>query len=127
MAEEVGDSPYNYGVDTALLFYCECADIKCHERIPMTLETYNDVHQNKKAFVIIAGHDVDAIERVAGKTPDYWIVEKFVEPSSTLSAAGGRFKIALYCSFGAIIGHLLPNLAMAQLVPMVSDRAPRAW
>jgi len=62
-----------------LRFYCECSDENCRLRIPVKLDEYVKIHQNRARFVVIPGHEVRSLEEVVIKTPDYYVVEKFVE------------------------------------------------
>jgi len=64
-----------------LHFYCECSDENCTRRIVMEPAEYRRIHKNRKRFILLPGHGVDAVERVVERKPDYTIVEKFVKPS----------------------------------------------
>lgn len=81
MAEEAGQADYAYknDMDTPLYFYCECSDEKCTQRIPVKQDDYNEIHKNRKRFVIVNGHQVVAIESIIKETDDYTIVEKGIE------------------------------------------------
>jgi hypothetical protein len=39
------------------LFFCECGDGNCVERVPLRLEDYESVRQDGAANVVAAGHD----------------------------------------------------------------------
>jgi hypothetical protein len=59
-------------------FVCECADPECAERVPATLDQYEEVRSNGTHFLLHAGHEVPEVERVV-KSPHkrFVIVEKF--------------------------------------------------
>ena len=59
-----------------LHFFCECSDENCTSRIPMTLTKYQDIHVDKKVFIVKPGHQVENIERVLKNTQDYSVVKK---------------------------------------------------
>lgn len=68
--------------DQLLHFYCECSDNSCRQRIKVSLQTYNKVHESPYHFMIISGHDVAKIEDVILKEADYWVVKKHQAPPS---------------------------------------------
>jgi hypothetical protein len=63
-----------------LYFYCECSDLKCHERIMLTAEKYDKVRKNNKQFVIKPGHQIPEIENVVLEENKYFVVEKIQNP-----------------------------------------------
>jgi hypothetical protein len=67
-------------INTPLQFYCECADENCAERLTITAQEYQEVHQNRKRFVIVPGHEVASVEKVIAEKPAYTVVEKNVHP-----------------------------------------------
>jgi hypothetical protein len=58
-------------------FVCECADPDCAHRVTASLEDYERVRADGTHFLLTPGHDEPTVERVIGRTPGYWIVEKF--------------------------------------------------
>jgi hypothetical protein len=84
IAKEHNQLEYTKGMDElTLLFYCECSDENCHDRIPLTPKQYEDKHQNKSQFVLLPGHEIPQIERVMHNYGHYMVVEKFIEPPKT--------------------------------------------
>jgi hypothetical protein len=63
-----------------LHFYCECADENCAKRVTITPQKYQDIHKNRRRFVIAPGHEVTSVEKVIQVTSDYTVVEKNVQP-----------------------------------------------
>jgi hypothetical protein len=59
-------------------FVCECSDPECAERIPATLEAYEDVRSDGTHFLLVPGHEDTRIERVV-ENPHrrFAVVEKF--------------------------------------------------
>lgn len=72
--------------DLQLQFRCECANESCHERIGMRLSEYRDIHEDRRRFIVVPGHDVSKVERVVKKTKAYHVVEKHDMPPE-----GGRY------------------------------------
>lgn len=59
-------------------FVCECADPACAERVPATLEQYEEVRSVGTHFLLTPGHEITEVERVV-KRPHRRtvVVEKF--------------------------------------------------
>ena len=85
---EHGHPELTRSVDLILHLKCECSDENCEARIPIKLEVYQKIHENRDAFIIKQKHQVEAIEKVIKTEDDYSIVEKnnsTSEPSDTLN------------------------------------------
>ena len=73
--------------DLLLHLKCECSDENCDKRIPIKLSAYQEIHENRDAFIIKTKHQVEAIEKVIKSEDDYAVVEKnnsTAEPNDTL-------------------------------------------
>lgn len=46
-------------------FICECSDQRCTQHISLTLADYERVRSDPTHFVVVSGHEVPSIERVA--------------------------------------------------------------
>jgi hypothetical protein len=57
-------------------FVCECADTECSEAIAATLEEYEAVRGDPNRFVVLAGHEIPAVEDVVAMTERYVVVSK---------------------------------------------------
>jgi hypothetical protein len=59
-------------------FVRECADPECAERVPATLDQYEEVRSDGTHFLLSPGHELSGVERVV-KRPDkrFVVVEKF--------------------------------------------------
>jgi len=76
---EVGErlEPNGMGAPTSELeFLCECGDLECATRFPMSRPEYEDVRRNPSRFIVIPGHVDDKIEEVVEIRPGYVIVSK---------------------------------------------------
>lgn len=74
--------------DLVLQFKCECSDENCSTRIPMQLSLYQELHTNRDTFIVLPNHQVDLIEKILKKTPQYSVVLKnntIAEPTGTLN------------------------------------------
>lgn len=62
--------------DLSLLFWCECSDEDCKERIGLKLDKYEKIHTNRRNFVVKPDHQDETIEKVVSKEEDYSVVKK---------------------------------------------------
>lgn len=85
LALEEGRSDLVFEDDLPLQFYCECSDENCRERILLKPSEYAQIHDKRTRFIVVKGHQTDAIERVVGETTRYSIVQKTVEVPDTAS------------------------------------------
>lgn len=79
IAEEENESPFDLTGRTQFFFRCECSNEDCHERIELTLDEYNETHKQRNKFLVIKGHQVQAIETVTEKRSDFYVVTKDIE------------------------------------------------
>ena len=57
-------------------FLCECSNIDCTLRLPLTLGAYESVRDDPAQFVVAPGHDLPEIEEVVHRTAGYQVVRK---------------------------------------------------
>jgi hypothetical protein len=84
VAAETGHEHLAGDFDGKLHFYCECADENCHKRVLLSPRDYNEIHKNRRRFVLVPGHDTNEIERVVARKTEYDVVEKFEQPPETV-------------------------------------------
>lgn len=61
-------------------FYCECSSRTCHERIPISVEEYEDAHKSNKQFIALPGHADKAIEEVIKAKSGFNVIQKYTDP-----------------------------------------------
>jgi hypothetical protein len=77
--ERIAESAERFDSDQAE-FVCECSDPACAERIPATLDQYEEVRADGTHFLLVPGHEDTRMERVIGRPhPRVAIVKKFNE------------------------------------------------
>ncbi len=64
------------GVRETAQFICECTDVTCMRNVEVALETFTGVRERRDRYVIVNGHQDDAIERVVERRDSFIIVEK---------------------------------------------------
>jgi hypothetical protein len=60
-------------------FFCECGDLGCEERIPLSLLEYEAIRAAPTTFAVVRGHERLEAERVVQTHPSYLMVEKMDE------------------------------------------------
>lgn len=58
-------------------FVCECATIKCAERVQMTLSKYEALRRDPTHFIVKPDHVLPEEERVVERHEQYVVVEKY--------------------------------------------------
>jgi hypothetical protein len=54
---------------------CECGRPECADRIEVSREEYERIRSNGVRFVLVAGHEIDAVEHVVYRTDTYVVAE----------------------------------------------------
>ncbi len=62
--------------DQIIHFICECSDENCKVRIPISLKSYQQIHKNRKAFILKNDHAVKNIEKITKTKKSHIVVEK---------------------------------------------------
>jgi hypothetical protein len=57
-------------------FFCECSNIGCDLRLPLTLAAYEAVRNDPTQFVVALGHELPEIEVVISRVDRYQLVRK---------------------------------------------------
>jgi hypothetical protein len=73
-AIERGQWPGEQDSDAA--FRCECARLDCSRLISMTPREYERIRSTPRRFVVVPGHEVDAVETVVEVRHGYAVIEK---------------------------------------------------
>jgi hypothetical protein len=55
---------------------CECGDVVCTERIPISADEYERIRREDAWFIIRPGHETPDVETVVEQHGDYDVVEK---------------------------------------------------
>lgn len=74
--EQIETHALKLGSDRARFdFVCECADMDCAERLPLTLAEYEHVRAHPARFAVKPGHAQPELEHVV-EHDSFWTVEK---------------------------------------------------
>jgi hypothetical protein len=64
------------GDDHVYEFLCECSNVTCDLRLPLTLAVYEDVRKEPTQFLVAPGHELPEIEIVLSRAAGYQVVRK---------------------------------------------------
>lgn len=73
--------------DERATFVCECSEINCQLRLPITLDEYKEVRAHPMRFVLYPGHEVPDIETVVGGDPPRYIVVEKLGPGRDVASS----------------------------------------
>jgi hypothetical protein len=83
--ERLHDDWNRLGIEptTQALFLCECGDAACRDPIRMLMSEYETLRADPEAFVLLPGHENDAVESVVAQHDGrYSVVRKNGRPGS---------------------------------------------
>ncbi len=86
--EDAPNSPY---ANKPLRFYCECSNLDCRERIPITAQEYDKLHKNNRRFILKPSHYLPEIEKIVERGKDFIVVEKLKVPPLPKQIDPARF------------------------------------
>jgi len=72
----------------AEIYYCECADTSCRDRVTLTRSEYRYVRSDPRYFVIVPGHDIEDVETVIDEHDGWWLIEKPAEVDHIVDGPG---------------------------------------
>jgi hypothetical protein len=72
------------------LFICECSDTSCAESLEITAAEYEGVRAQGTRFVVVPGHELEAVERVVEGNRRFLVVEKLGPAAEIADAADPR-------------------------------------
>jgi hypothetical protein len=72
------------------LYFCECADPECRERVSLDKSEYERIRSDARHFVIVPGHEVQDVETVIEENEGWAIIEKAPEVTDIVEARDPR-------------------------------------
>jgi len=73
--ERIAESAERFDADDAE-FVCECADPGCAQRVPATLDEYEEVRDDGATFLLVPGHEDERFEAVVEVGGGHAVVQK---------------------------------------------------
>jgi hypothetical protein len=90
--EEIETIAFRLGSDDDHVyeFLCECANVDCDLRLPLSLDDYERVRVNPVWFLVAPGHALPEIEDVVDRRGGYDVVEKRGEAAQLVAGLDPR-------------------------------------
>ena len=79
--ERIADWDERDRAEAVELYFCECADPECTEKVKLRGPDYERVRRNPAHFFVVPGHEVPDVETVLESHSDWALVEK-TEPEA---------------------------------------------
>jgi hypothetical protein len=83
--EEVGAVAHAFsavGEERTFDFLCECGDVSCANRVPLTIAAYEELRGSPVQFFVVPGHEIPEVERVVAALEAYLVIEKIGESAA---------------------------------------------
>lgn len=68
-------------------FVCECAELGCIDRFPMTVAEYEQLREDPTTFAVKPGHEAVDVEEVVANRDTYVVIRKKPGDPAALAAA----------------------------------------
>ena len=88
--ERMADWEESHAEESAELYFCECADPDCREKVSLRRSEYESVRSNPRRFFIVVGHEIPDVETVIETHGDWCVIEKDANVSDLLKASDPR-------------------------------------
>lgn len=62
--------------DATELYFCECANPRCNEKIPVRVADYERIRSDSDRFFVVPGHEIPDVETVAERHDGWVAIEK---------------------------------------------------
>jgi hypothetical protein len=56
--------------------FCECGRVRCAGRMQLAAEAYDAMLESPRLFVVVPGHENDAVERIVERREGLFLVER---------------------------------------------------
>lgn len=76
--------------ENAELYFCECADEECRQKISLRRGEYEEVRSDSRHFVIVPGHEVLDVETVIEEHEGWFVIEKDPEVTGVVEKLDPR-------------------------------------
>jgi hypothetical protein len=72
------------------LYFCECGDADCAEKVLLTGDEYERVRSDPARFFVVPGHEIHGVESVAEEHDGWMVVVKVPEVRAIVEATNPR-------------------------------------
>jgi hypothetical protein len=82
--ERIDEGAERHHVTAQVPFHCECCNGSCVEKVLIAPHDYERVVEERFRFVVLPGHEDEAVESVVERHDGYYVVEKVGEAREQL-------------------------------------------
>lgn len=75
------------GAGGTAVFVCECGNLGCSETVEISVAEYEEVRTDFDRFFVVPGHEIDEVDEVVERRPDYLIVVKRAPEAKEMARA----------------------------------------
>jgi hypothetical protein len=72
------------------LYFCECADPDCRQKVRLEKPDYESVRADSRRFFVVAGHEIPDVETVVESHEGWVVIEKAPDVTSTVQTLDPR-------------------------------------
>jgi hypothetical protein len=88
--ERMVDWEERHRVEATELYFCECANPECRQKVPLRESDYERVRSNSGYFFVVPGHELPDIETVIESHEEWVVIEKAPEVRDIVEATDPR-------------------------------------
>jgi hypothetical protein len=74
------------------LYFCECAELDCKDRVSLQEAEYETVRADARRFLVVPGHEIPDVETVIEEHDGWSVIEKAPEVTKTVESLDPRSK-----------------------------------
>ena len=76
--------------DVTELYFCECVDEGCREKVELSCEEYEAVRSSSRTFLVLPGHEDPSVESVVDQHQGWLVVRKPVQVAEVVDTSDPR-------------------------------------
>jgi hypothetical protein len=88
--ERMAEWEEQHATEAVELYFCECADQDCRQKVGLRKTDYEAVRSDPRHFLIAVGHDIPDVETVIEQHGDWAVIEKNPEVTQTVESLDPR-------------------------------------
>lgn len=88
--ERMADWEEQHTDEVTELYFCECADTECREKVELRRGDYERTRSDSRQFVIVPGHEMPEVEDIVERHEGWEIVAKDLKVLETVEALDPR-------------------------------------
>ena len=88
--ERMVDWEERHRVEATELYFCECANTECRQKVSLRESDYERIRSDSDHFVVAPGHEVTDVETVIESHEEWVVIEKAPEVREIVEATDPR-------------------------------------